>query len=934
MKGDSASASPSDRKQRLASPRSDVRDLPRDHAFEDICCLAARLCDAPVALLTLTHEWQPRLHAAWTLNTHIPPAAAEFTRPVAATALPVMVKDARNHPSFREHVAVTGPPHIRFYAGHPLIVDGVVVGALSVMGGVPRTLSETQSDSLRLMARQAEQRVAHLMEQRRPRVTIEASGGSAEQLQVRTSHLELAQRIAAVGSWQNRLADQQLSWSNEIYRIFGLTRGEFDATYDGFVACVHPDDREAMLEAHEAVVAGRGPFDIQHRIVRPSGEIRHVRERGELILDGDELMLEGTVQDITDQVRSTRQFETFFELSVDSMCITAGCGAFVRVNRAMERLLGADQGYLRSLGIVDLVHPGDRASMRVQLASLAEDVPTVGHVVRCRTAQGSYRALSWSIRPMREEGLLYCVVRDETERSRAEHLLRESEERFRELAETIDDVFWTWDARADAILYVSPSYETVFGQSREELYDSPRAFHRLVDPEDLPRLREAIARDPYTVTIEYRIVRPDGDRRWLDVRTFPIRDADGEIVRTVGIGRDVTRLKNAEQALLRTQRIESIGTVAGGVAHDLNNVLTPIVMAAGILASSVRGRDEIELLDTITSSAERGAAMVRQVLAFARGVEGRRTPLRVEQVVADIAKLVRDTFDRRIALELDVEDGLWPVTGDQTQLHQVLLNLAVNARDAMAGGGRLGLSARNVTLDAMGVGMPPDAREGPYVMLVVSDTGTGIPAALRDRVFDPFFTTKPQGQGTGLGLSTVQTLVRSHGGFITLYSEVLRGTTFTVYLPAQNKPKPDLKGSALAGVPRGSNQLILVVDDEAPVRRITKATLEAFGYRVVVAEHGGEAVERVTERPDAFDAVITDMMMPVLDGYGTIQALRELRPSLPIIAASGLATQTMMDRVAQAGVLHFLPKPYTPHTLLHTLSVVLEASADETTGRV
>lgn len=765
-----------------------------DQFLTDVVHLAAALAGTPAASLTLVDGGAARV----VVSVGPPPNHHDDE------VLRARVID-RNAPHVVTDREDEGDTTVRFYAGVPLRGDAGVCGVLAVMDTVARPDAAGSLPHLERLTRLAE---ARLLEARGANAPTSGDGDTDAGLRPLMQHFEAAQRIAAVGSWENRLRQNRITWSDEIYRIFGITRHDFGATFDAFVERIHPDDRAAMQAAHEATVTGQGPLDIEHRIVRPDGTVRYVRERGELFLDGDEPVLAGTVQDITDRVR-------------------------------------------------------------------------------------------------------------------AEEQLRESEERFREMAETIEDVFWVWDARADHIVYASPSYETVFGASRDDLYTDAKSYQRYIDPDDLPRVLAAARDNPTNMHLEYRIIRPDGDRRWIDVRTFPVRDAEGRPLRSIGIARDVTRLRQAEQALLRAQRLESIGTLAGGIAHDINNVLTPIVMAAGVLAATARDDGEADLLATIIASAERGAGMVRQVLAFARGVEGRLAPLRVEHVVADIGKLIRDTFDRSIALDVVTAADLWSVLGDATQLHQVLLNLAVNARDAMPDGGRLTLRATNVMVDRHTSGAPPSVPVGRYVALIVADTGTGIPPAIHHRVFDPFYTTKPQGHGTGLGLATVQTLVRGHGGFLTLDSSVGAGTTFTVYLPALDGAEPEAAGGTMAAAVRGDGRLLLVVDDEEAVRMVTRTTLETFGYRVVVAEHGAAGLALFLERPDEFAAVFTDMMMPVMDGYALIDALRALRPSLPIVAASGLETPGMADRMARAGIQHFLAKPYSSDTLLQTLAAAL-----------
>lgn len=760
-----------------------------DQFLTDVVHLAAELFAAPFAQLTLVEGAARRVVASVGSTPDQAGVDGAFLARVVTTAT----------------AAIASSAAAPLCAGAPVCLERGVVGILAVMDRVAHPDAMGHLDQLERLARLA---AHHLAQDALKQSAHGPDTGSDGRLRALMSHLEAAQRIAAIGSWENRLRENRISWSDEIYRIFGITRDDFSATFDAFVARIHADDRAAMLAAHEATVRGSGPLDIEHRIVRPDGTVRHVHERGELYLDGDELVLAGTVQDVTDRVR-------------------------------------------------------------------------------------------------------------------ADERLRESEERFREMAETIEDVFWVWDARANHVVYASPSYETVFGASRDEIYRDADSFKQYIDPEDLPRFLTAARDNPAGLHVEYRIIRPDGDRRWLDVRTFPVLDADGRPLRSIGIARDVTRLRQAEQALLRSQRLESIGTLAGGIAHDINNVLTPIVMAAGVLASTPREDGDADLLATIISSAERGAGMVRQVLAFARGVEGRLTPLHVEHVVADIGMLMRDTFARSIELDVVAPPGLWMVMGDATQLHQVLLNLAVNARDAMPDGGRLTLRAQNVLVDRRVSGLPPLAPDGRYVALMVEDTGTGMPRAIHDRVFDPFYTTKPQGRGTGLGLATVQTLVRGHGGFLTLASEVGVGTTFTVYLPALDAPQPVAIAGTLASAVRGDGRLLLVVDDEEAVRTVTKTTLETFAYRVVVAEHGAAGLALFRQQPDEFAAVITDVMMPVMDGCALIDALRAIRPTLPIVAASGLGTQGMSERIVTAGVQHFLPKPYSSETLLQALASAL-----------
>ena len=419
-------------------------------------------------------------------------------------------------------------------------------------------------------------------------------------------------------------------------------------------------------------------------------------------------------------------------------------------------------------------------------------------------------------------------------------------------------------------------------------------------------------------------VGKDGRRLTVESRWTLVKNDAGGAGAVLVINTDITERTKLEQQFLRAQRLESIGTLAGGIAHDLNNVLTPIMMSIGMLTERESDPERLDILHTLETSARRGADMVQQVLSFARGVEGRREQVEIGDVLHDVERIVNDTFLKNIDVRTSIPADLWTVSGDPIQLHQVLLNLCVNARDAMPNGGRLSLSAANVTLDeAFAVGNI-DAKAGPYVMLQVQDSGTGIPRDTIDRIFEPFFTTKDVSKGTGLGLSTSLAIVKSHGGFIRVESDPGAGTAFSVYLPAQPVARPDASPATEVELPRGNGELILVVDDEPSVRTIARRMLEAFGYRVALAPDGAQAAAIYADRKHEIAAVITDMMMPVMDGPATIRALKGIRADVRIIAVSGLHGRgTDPHEGASASVRHFLPKPYTAATLLAALREIL-----------
>jgi signal transduction histidine kinase/CheY-like chemotaxis protein len=413
----------------------------------------------------------------------------------------------------------------------------------------------------------------------------------------------------------------------------------------------------------------------------------------------------------------------------------------------------------------------------------------------------------------------------------------------------------------------------------------------------------------------------------VESRWTLVRDEAGRPQVVLVIDTDITERKRIEAQFLRSQRVESIGNLAGGIAHDLNNVLAPILMGVGILKADARDARDSKILNSIETSAQRGADMVRQVLAFARGVESDHLPISPRQLVGEIANVIEETFPKSISLSVDVPSDVLTIVGDQTQLHQVLLNLCVNARDAMPDGGRVTVRAHNAVLDEVSVREAGGVRPGPYVVIMVTDTGTGIPPEIQGKIFDPFFTTKGVGKGTGLGLSSVATIVKSHNGFIRLDSRPGDGTTFKLYFPAAESETPSPDSPFAPEVPRGLGECVLVVDDEASVRLISQHTLEMYGYRVVTASNGVEGVEIYGERRGEIALVITDMMMPVMGGSAMIKALMDINPGVRVIATSGLEANGSVAGSAGPGVMHFLPKPYSAHTMLHTVHRALNETA-------
>jgi PAS domain S-box-containing protein len=474
------------------------------------------------------------------------------------------------------------------------------------------------------------------------------------------------------------------------------------------------------------------------------------------------------------------------------------------------------------------------------------------------------------------------------------------------------------------VLFWNQGAEIIFGWKREEAVGKNVSEIFSSDLKSLEGINEEMLADGEW-SGELRLHARNGREIVLDSRLTLIRDRAGNPKSVLGISTDVTEKKIIEAQFLRAQRMESIGTLAGGIAHDLNNILTPILMSIDTLKTKTFDAQAVKMLESIGVSAKRGADIVRQLLTFARGIQGERVEIKPAHLLRDIELIIKDIFPKDIRLHLSIPEETWTMQGDPTQMHQVLLNLCLNSRDAMPDGGDLHLGVENCEFDERDAAANLQASPGRYVKFSVIDKGTGMPREILDKIFEPFFTTKDINKGTGLGLSTVSAIVKSHGGILNVYSELGTGTIFHIYLPATENLNAAKTGRLPeANLPRGKGETILLVDDEAPILAVTGQILEAFGYRVMSACDGVEALALYVRHQHEIDLVLTDMRMPVMDGAAMIQGLRPLNPCVKIIAASGLDSNDPMAKLSGTGVKHFLAKPYTPEPLLKLLRTVLD----------
>jgi PAS domain S-box-containing protein len=421
---------------------------------------------------------------------------------------------------------------------------------------------------------------------------------------------------------------------------------------------------------------------------------------------------------------------------------------------------------------------------------------------------------------------------------------------------------------------------------------------------------------------EVRLNDKGGKPLIVESRVTVIRDGMGQPRSHLIISTDITERKTMEAQFLQAQRMESIGILAGGIAHDLNNALAPILMGLGLTRKRVQDPEIRRLLEIMEKSALHGASLVRQVLAFARGTHGERTVLDASAVIREVVTLLGETLPRSIAIEMDVATGLAPISADSTQLSQVLMNLGVNARDAMPDGGRLLIRAMNVMVGNSHAKAHRGVATGAYVLIAVEDSGTGMPAEVIEKIFDPFFTTKEAGKGTGLGLSTVMGIVKSHDGFIEVQSQPGRGTTFSLYFPAVVKKAADAHLEKEPSFPTAHGETILIIDDEPDVREVVQALLESSGYRVLLAADGVEGIALYLQHRPIISAVVTDMIMPAMQGGQVVKELRAIDPEVRIVAMSGVLGNKA-DMREEPGRFALLQKPMTGSSLLQALQRVL-----------
>jgi len=756
------------------------------------------------------------------------------------------------------------------------------------------------------------------------------------------SYSRLAQAAGGIGVWEWDLAKEVFSLSEEFARIHGLDRRSYPL--DEMCAFVPEGEAPRILGAFRAALDGLAPYDIEHEILRQdTGELRWVHARGEVIRDaeGKPERLVGTSLDITDRRqteealrRERDRARTYLDIAGVMMVALDAEGRVTLINRKGCEVLGFGEREIVGKSWFDTFLPERlRDGVRRVFAQLmAGEIGGAEYYENpILTRGGEERIIAWHNSFLTDEqggatGIL-SSGEDITERKRIQEALTEAEVKYRSLVEALPAIIYTSALdEAFTTLYMSPQIEDILGVSPEVFRQEPDSWQRMLHPGDrervLAELERALASGE-TFASEYRMVSPDGRERWFRDEARVVAEARGTPPYLFGMMRDITDRKELEEQLRQAQKMEAVGQLAGGVAHDFNNILSAIMgfselAALGLDPESAPARDLRESIKAV----DRASVLVRQLLAFSRRQTLEPVVLDAGELVAGMEKMLRRVIREDIQLVIERAADLGRVKADPGQLEQIVLNLAVNARDAMPEGGTLTIATRNVELDQVYAHVHPYTVPGRYVRLSVRDTGIGMDAATRDRIFEPFFTTKEADRGTGLGLSTVYGIVKQSGGSIEVHSRPGEGASFEIFLPRVDEAA--VAGEGPDRPSPGGTETVLLVEDDSGVRAVAARILASLGYVVLQASNGPRALELAERHEGPIDLLLTDVVMPGMNGRELARRLTSLRPGIAVVYTSGYTDGAISEGDLQEAGASFIHKPFGKHELARGLRDALD----------
>ena len=916
----------------------EILDTVPEQTIDDLVLLAKQVAGTPIALINLVDAERQWFKAQLGLNFSEMPRNIGFCSLCVNLGETLIIPDTLANERFATNPVVISEPNVRFYAGIPLIApEGQVVGTLCVIDTVPRSISPEQIHSLeaisRLVMKQLEIRIGlnQLAEIKTEYEQAKEALDESESI-IKSFFDSAPMMMGIVEVRDNDIL--HISGNTAAAKFLGLTTEEMTNRFVSEMK-IPPKlinewiDYYHQTQIHQSFITFEYPFDTQ------DGSKWLKAKVSPIINCSEHQRFAYLVDDITKRKEAEEKLR-WKQTLLRSMTSVSPLAFYVVENRT-GNILYANQRFYDIWGLEHLkkrVESGifKHEEIVEEFSRLTSQVPPFinscqpDFLEKCicedeillpdgRTVLSSSRAIHYQ--EYQYFARLY-MFENITSRKHIEHQLREQAA----LLDIATDAIIMRDLSHKVLLW-NKSAEIIYGWTEEEAIGENAK--ELLKPE----IYSGPQQDIYHTVLqdgswqgELRKVSKSGKEIIIESRWTLVKDEHQKPKSILTVDTDITHKKELEKQFLRAQRMESIGTLASGIAHDLNNVLSPILMSVQLLKSKSQDEQENSILEIVENNAKRGANLVKQVLSFARGIEGDRTVIPVEELVGEMKQIVEQTFPKSISFHESIQEGVWQIWGDSTQLHQVLLNFCLNARDAMPNGGKLTISAENIVIDDNYAGMHLDAKVGSYVVISVSDTGVGIPQELLDRIFEPFFTTKEFGKGTGSGLSTVTGIIKGHNGFINVSSTASIGSNFKVYLPAANT-NANQKTEYLK-TPLGNGELILVVDDEPSIRDITLTSLEQHNYKAITANDGIEAVALYAQHKNQISGAIIDMMMPSMDGKTTITTLHKMNPNLRMIAVSGLATSEQVPFDNNSSHTAFLPKPYTARELLTTLHSVLK----------
>lgn len=762
-------------------------------------------------------------------------------------------------------------------------------------------------------------------------------GQLAEALAACEARLAEVQRVAKLGYYSYDIVHDVLELSPALRELVGLA-AEQPINVAGWLAIVHPEQRSMVAEYLASLVQQRQNFDKAYPIIHgQSGEIRWVHGLGQLRLDGEGRPVElfGTIQDITDRKRAEEalaQSEASYRNLIDGMNETVwvidDSEKFVDVNRAASEMLHYSRAELLSMGPSDIDANITEAMIRQRQNSFAQNrirIFETAHIrkdgeripVEIQSTQVTYQG----------QDAILSIARDITERKQAEAALHRSETMNRLLAAVVHqagEAIMITDLTG-VVEYVNPAYTAMSGYAAAEMIGlALPLLQQAATVDSAQRTPWATVQQNETWSGRTVAQRKDGSSYHTAVMLFPIHEAEGHTINYCQIARDISHELQLERQLNQSQRLETIGTLAGGVAHDFNNILMPMMGHAELIATKLPATDPLQThVQQILTGAQRARALVRQILTFSQEHEQQRRPLELPDVVQEVLKLMRASLPATIEIRQAIDPACKQVLADATQLHQVLVNLCTNAFHAMeAGGGVLTITLEQVVIEPALAQLYPILQQTAYARLTVSDTGIGMDSTTLERIFEPFFTTKSVDRGTGLGLSVAHGIVRSHDGILLAQSELGKGASFQIYLPIF-VDEAALESAQDAPAVRGQER-ILLVDDEPTVTEIMKELLEWQGYQAEAYNSSLEALSIFREAPMQFDLVLSDLTMPGMTGVELAGQLQQVRPGIPVIIITGYGNRLDAKIQERNGIRHVASKPISIDELAPLIRQVLD----------